>query len=51
MKEHVQACLLARIKEASTEEMARDDLGDAFPLVVSLGRPSLLPGLKRPRER
>ena len=49
-KEQVQACLFARIKEASIEEMARDDLGDAFPLVVSLDRPFLLPGSKRPRE-
>ena len=43
-KEQVQACLFARIKEASTEEMTRDDLGDAFPLVVSLGGLPYCPG-------
>ena len=40
-KERVQNHLLARIKEASAEEMARDDLGNAYPLTAPPSRPSL----------
>ena len=41
-RERIHARLLIQIKEASTEEMVRDKLGNMYPLATPLTNPTLV---------
>ena len=46
----MQSNLLDRIKEATTEDMLGEELGNKFPLIPPLANSSLQPGAKWLRE-
>ena len=50
VREQVQSNLLDRIKEATTEDMLEEDLGNKFPLISPPANPSVRPGAKWLRE-